>query len=362
VLSSQDPLTISGQQKHSWYGTFVALVLIMMFAMLLILASDGAPFVSPWTSLWTNKFEFNVMPSRNWPVLGACAGYAILACVVSYVGSMLAGVQLNGGTKGTRRKAIRLANYAALGAAFAYVVTLLVIGALGWILSALKFRIFMFGWMTIAGVVLLPVTTWGIAKIFRRTSLLRKSSIFPPLTISITTITMCAIGAIFIMDGLTDALLKQGRAINGARNTPTAAVVQTCAKVSIDIVCAVTLFPTKWQDYELIGDWKLGNVINPNARHQAHFYWHPAKEADRNFALVNLESRKDTTVEIRIAANLICRPDGTSIADSDQFFTVQGRVHGEQHNAPQEMRIRIDNEVPRFVNIMKEVCSLPADA
>lgn len=362
VLRSPTPLKTLTQEKHSWYGLPVALCLIMVFAILLILANEGAPFVDPWTSLWTNKFELNVTPVLNWPVLLRCAGYVISACAISYGGSILAGFQLNEGSSANRQKAIRLAGYASLAAASIYVVILLVIFALGWILYFLKFRIFIFGWMTIAAVALLPITTWGISKVFRRTTLPRSSSFLPPLTISMTTITMCALGAIFVMDGLADASRKQGRAVNSARNNPTAAVVQTCNKLATDVVCAVTLFPTKWQDYELIGDWKLGTILSTNSGHQARFYWHPVKEADHEFALVNVESRKDITIEIRIATNIVCIHGDTNITKDDQFFAVQGRVRGEQRNAPQEMRVRIDNGEPSFENIIKQVCSSKVSA
>ena len=361
VLRAADPLTAAGAGKHSWFGSLIALLILMLLAMLVMLAGDSAPFVDPVTSLWTNKFEFNVTPTLNWPVLVKSGLCVVFACMVSYLTSYLAGWQLNDWKWATRKNAVRLARFAGLATALAYLVVLLLISVLGWILYLLKFRIFFFGWMTMGAVVLLPFTTWGIAKVFRRTSLPQKSSILPPLAISVATIITCATGAVFIMDGLTQALLKQGRTVNSARNTPTAAVVQTCAKATADIVCAVTLFPTKWQDYELIGEWKLGSV-NSDGTHKARFYWHPAKETDRQFAFVTLGSRKEVTVEIRIDATLICKTGNTNISNDDKFFLVQGRVLGEQHNSPQEMRLRIDNTDFEFVKIMKQVCSLKADA
>lgn len=356
ILRSPSPLTAAGQERHSWYGMYVALSLVMLFAMVILLASDGAPFVDPWSSLWTYKFEFHVFPSRNWPVLIRCASYAVLACSVGYLGSLLAGLQLHAGARATRAHTIRLAGYAALFCGFIYVLTLLLIFAIGWVLYLLKIRVYIFGWMTIAAVALLPVTTWGSTRIFRRTSSLQNASMMPALTISMTTVTMCAVGAIFIMDGLADASIKQGRMVNSARNTPTAAVVQTCAKASADLICAITLFPAKWQDYELIGDWKLGSVPDTSGIHKPHFYWHPQKQADREFALVDVDSHKDITVEIRIPMNAVCKPDGTNIAIDDQFFSVQGRVRGEQRNAPQDMRIHIENGAPAFIDMVTQVC------
>ncbi|MED5614525.1 hypothetical protein [Janthinobacterium sp. P210005] len=362
VLKSPQPLAAIGLENHSWYGMPIALFLIMIFAISILIAGDGAPFVDPFTAIWTYKFELHIFPVRNWTVLILSTMYAVLAWVCSYIAIFLAGTLLNGGISGTNKQALRLAGYAALAIACGYAVVLFVFSALGWILYFFKIRIYIWGWMAIATVILIPFATWGVAKAFRRTSLINNSSILPPLVISTTTILACALGAIFIMETLNEAFMKQGRTVNNLRSTPTAAIVQTCARESTDIVCAVTLFPIKWQDYELIGDWKLGNITNPNATHQARFYWHPAKETDRKFALVTLESRKDVTVEIRTEANRVCKTDNTQVANDDRFFAIKGRVLGIQQNAVQEMRLRIDNAEPSFVDIMKQVCSSQIDA
>jgi hypothetical protein len=135
-----------------------------------------------------------------------------------------------------------------------------------------------------------------------------------------------------------------------------AAIVQACTKAPPDIVCAVTLFPVKWQDYELIGPWKLGSVPDAKRGHQPHSDWRPAKELEREFAYVTVESRKDMTVEIRAASAAVCNPSGTTITEADQFFAMRGRVLGEQRTVPQEMRLRIDNAGAGFAGMMKEAC------
>lgn len=356
VLKSTNPFKAAREETHTWWGTCVALGLIMVFAMLVILASDSAPNVNPWTSLWTLKFRLNVEPEFNWPVLLQCALYALSACIIGYLTSCLGGLQLSGGASATRTHAIRLAGYAALGAAFSYLVVLVLVLALGWVLYALNFRIFVYGWMTLAAVVVLPLTTWGIRKVFLRTPLPMKTSILTPLAISMATITSCALAAILIDDVLTDAWIKQGRTVNNIRGTPTAATVQACARASEDIVCAITLFPTKWQDYELIGDWKLGSVPKVDGKHQARFEWRPVKESEHQFARISLESQKDVTVEIRTAASVACKASGTTVIDDDRFFAVSGRILGVQQTAPQEMRVRIDNAASGFVDLMKDAC------
>lgn len=356
VLMSSDPLTSAGQENHSWYSIFFALGLTMAFAMLLILSSDGAPFVDPWTSIWTNKLQFNVQPSYNWEVLLRCATCVIGACAIGYLASVLAGLQLKDEPRETRERAVKLASYAALCTAYTYVVTLLLICALGWLLYALKLPIFIFGWMLASTIFVVPFVTWRMTKILQRTSLRRKSRMLFSLSISTTTIMSCLVGALFVMDSLDVGLLKFGRAVNAARSIPIAVVVQACAKASTDVVCAVTLFPGNWQDYELIGDWELEDVPTPNVGHPVRLNWHPGKDSDRQFALVTVGARKDVTIEIRIAASSVCKPDGTFMAKDHRSFAVQGRVVGEQHNAPKQMRLRIDNTGLSFVEMIERAC------
>ncbi|WP_354674999.1 hypothetical protein [Cupriavidus alkaliphilus] len=328
----------------------------MTFAMLLILSSDGAPFVDPWTSIWTNKLQSNVQPSYNWEVLLRCATCVVGACAIGYLASFLAGMQLKDEPRETRERAVKLASYAALCTAYTYAATLLLICALGWLLYALKFPIFIFGWMVASTILVVPFVTWRMTKTLQRTSLRRKSRILFSLSISTTTITSCLVGALFVMDSLDVGLLKYGRAVNAARSTPIAVVVQACAKASTDVVCAVTLFPGNWQDYELIGDWQLGDVPTPNVGHSVRLNWHPGKDSDRQFGLVTLAAGKDVTIEIRIAASSVCKPDGTFIAKDYRFFAVQGRVLGQQYGAPKQMRLRIDNTERGFVEMMEQAC------
>lgn len=356
VLMSPDPLKAAGQENHSWYSIFAAFGLAMTFAMLAIMSSDGAPFVDPWTSFWMYKLKFNVQPSYNWEVLLRCAACVIGACTISYLVSLFSGMQLKDEPRETRQRAVRLAGYAALCTAYTYAVTLLLICALGWLLYLFKMPIFIFGWMMASTIIVVPFTAWRMAKILERTSLRRKSRILFSLSISTATITSCLAGAIFAMDSLEAGPLKYGRAVNVARNMPIPVVVQACAKTSTNIVCAVTLFPGKWQGYEIIGDWKLEGAPKPTDGHPVRLSWHPGKESDRQFALVTVEARKDVTIELHIAASSVCKPDGTFIAKDDRFFAAQGRVLGEQHDAPKQMRLRIDNTELGFVGMMEQAC------
>lgn len=356
VLMSPDPLKSAGQENHSWYSIFFALGLTMTFAMLVILSSDGAPFVDPWASLWTHKLKFNVQPSYNWEVLLRCAAWAIGACTTGYLFSLLAGIQLKDEPRETRERAVKLAGYAALCTAYTYVITLLLVCALGWLLYALKMPIFIFGWMIASAILVAPLATWGMVKILQRTSLRPKSRVLFSTLISATTITSCLIGTTFIMSSLEVGLLKHGGAVNAMRGTPIPVVIQACASAQTDVVCAVTLFPGEWQGYELIGDWTLENAPLTHDLPAVRHDWRPSKEPDRPFALVTIEARKDVTVEIRIATSSVCKQQGTFITKDHRFFAVRGRVRGEQHNAPKHIRLRIDNTESGFVEMMERAC------
>ena len=121
-------------------------------------------------------------------------------------------------------------------------------------------------------------------------------------------------------------------------------------------MCAITLFPLKWQDHGLIGEWEQGTTDARGAK-QTHVRWQPARDADRVFALVPMEARKDTTVEIRVAAALACGPQGTLVSNADRFFFTRGRIRGEQRAAGLEMRMLIDNSAKGLGDMVREGCA-----
>ena len=355
VLRSPDPLTTAAQEKHAWLGFYTALLLLMATAMGVIIAADMAPYLNPWNALWTAKFAFFIVPSYDWPVLISCALCVLGALAIAVLASWLVGMQLGDGSTVPKDQVRNLAGYAAMGAAGTYALSLFLVSATGWMLSAFGIQVFIFNWLGLAAIAAIVFTTWQIRTLFLRTSLPKKSGWWLPVTISTTTILTCTLGAIFVMNCLTEGFATYGRTVNRARAAPTAAMVQNCAKISTDIVCAITVFPKKWQDYELIGDWRLGTRTSGD-KFQSHSSWHPAKETDRAFALIKIASNQDITVEIRIATSIVCKPGGSHLADSDQFFAVQGRVLGETHNAPQKMYILINNANTGFAASLKNAC------
>lgn len=356
VMTATDPLLAVQDEKHSQYGLPIAVAVVMTVATVLLLASDGAPFVGPFDALWTYKLEPHVVPSVNWPVLLWCFAYVVIAWLVAVAATVLAGLKLNNGVVARRRLVIRFTGYAALCAACAYLATSLLIVAIGWSLHFLKVYTFMLGWMWLAPLLVIPSTTFALRKVFLRTALPHAGGVLWPLSVSMAVIASSVISSIWIMNELAEASLAHGRTVNVIRNTPTAAVVQTCTRTGADIACAVTLFPAKWQDYELIGDWKLGKVVDAKTGHQKRFTWRILSEHDNVFPVVTLHAEQDTTVEIRITRSQVCNGQDTKVDTSDRFFAIQGRVRGQQRVVPQEMRLRIDNPEPGFVNMMHQAC------
>lgn len=356
VLRAPDPLDAAKKAMHAWHGMFAALGLLMALSMLLILAADGAPYVYPWDAIWTYKFAFFVTPSKDWNVLIPCALFALAALGIAAFGSWLVGLQLRGMTGAATKDVQILVEYTAIGAAATFVMMLLLASAIGWILFAFGVRIYVFGSLALAGLLSIPLTAWQIRKIFQRTTLSGTSGWLSPIAISAVTILTSMLAAIFVMNWLAEGFSTRGKTVNSIRNGPTVTVVQACSPAANDIVCAVTLFPGKWQDYELIGAWRLGRLTNSGRNLLTHVSWHPANATNLAFPLVKLESNKDMTIEIRIGASLVCTSPGTSIVGDDQYFAVQGRVLGERRNVPQQMLLRVDNARGAFAEMLKQAC------
>lgn len=357
VLTSRDPLAAAAQEDHPWYSVLAAFGVALTLAMLVIMSSDGAPFVDPWRSLWELKLKFNVQPTYNWEILLRAAGCVVGAWVICYWVSRLAGQQLDDEPRGTRSKAIKLGSYAALCVAYAYTALLLLVCALGWLLFAFKVTVFVFGWLIASTMVFAPVAVFALERIIRRTPLSRKSRILFSVAVGIVPVSSCFVGATFAMDSLDAGPQKYGQAVNESRRYPISMVVQACQKASPNIVCAVTLYPGKWQDYELIGDWTVEDVPTTNNKPTAHLDWQPGKDSDRQFALVKVESRKDVTIEIHVPVSTACKSTGSVVTKDTHFFAVQARVLGEQHNAPKQVRLRIDNAELGFTQMMERACA-----
>jgi len=356
VWRSPTPATSAAAQKYSKYGLPLAIALLMAMAIALLVASDGAPFVAPWTSLWTYKFELHVNPSYDWEVLAWCIGYSLGAYVVAGIVTWLIGLMLRRWLGGANPPGVRLAAYAALGALGIYLAAQLLALSAGWILYALNVPVFIFGWLAIAAILALPLATWGIRRLFRRATLSVNVGIIFPLVISTATILSSVLAASFIIEELSDAAMARGREVNVMRSTPMPVIAQNCVKASEDVVCAFSLFPGQWQGYELIGDWRLGAVPSLQAGHQARFDWRLPEEAGRVFGLAKLEAEKDMTLELRTSAARLCTKEGTQLRTDEMFFSVLGRVLGVQRNAPQDLRLRIDNVKGGFVEMVKKAC------
>lgn len=356
VLKNINPLDVIKASGIKLYGLPIALLMLMLVAWIILLAGESVPFNSPYDAVWTYKFEQFYPPKKgSWVVLWALLGVLIPYLFVNLVCLAVAGY-LNDWqrTKETVHLAL-LAGYTVMAVLFTFILTLLLVTGAGWLASLFNSHFFVLRWLIVSTCLLLPLTTWGILKILQRTPATHKPKLVGALLISCVTLLGSTWGALYTIDYLTKAMLSQGSKVNGARNAPTGAVVQECLKDATDIVCAVTLFPSKWQDYELIGDWKLGSV-DDKRNHHVHSTWSSAKEADRKYALLHLEAGKDLTVEIRSQLSSLCTAGKATVKKDDIFFIVRGRIRGVQHLLPQEMRLRVDNMNNSFSAMLDKAC------
>lgn len=359
ALRATDPVAQLRAMKYSAPWTFATLLLAMALTMLVVLAGEYAPFVDPLTGLWDFKFKSLVEPTVDWGVLVPCGLIALAAAVIVQFVAWAMGRALTAAPPGHRPEGTPLASYSALAATIFCLLVLVSIHVLGWVSSLLKLHVFVIGWISLMPFFATPFAALGLYRVYRRTPFAKKAGLKAAALISCGAIFACTTGGLLIMERLSAASTEQGRAVNGARALPTAAVVQSCALSDPNIVCAITLFPAQWQDYELIGDWELGTVDSKGGKVvRRPMRWRPAQAADRVLALVPLEAGKDVTVEVSVPSAVACGEQGIAISNDDRFFFMRGRVRGQLRTSGMELRLRIDNAPEGLADLVKPQCAL----
>lgn len=355
TLRSPAPFTEIRDKSVSQFWTYCVLALPLFLTMMIIWAGDLAPYVDPVSAIWLHRIKLFVVPTANWSVLSQIAAIAIAAVAMACGASALAGARLGDRQRGERRHAITLSAYATFGAAVMYLVLMLTVYGIGWLLAAIQIRIYVLAWMIFASFAFVPICSQWLVGLFRRTTLPRLGHFSSALLISSGVMTTCLVGALHSLNRADAAMHNYGVSVNHARQTATATIVQACEKAADDIVCAVTLFPEKWQDYELIGNWTLGEINEAGVK-LTDLQWQPTHDANHAFAVVALTARQDVTVEIRVKANSVCTAQSSQALEQDHFFFVTGRIRGEQTRSPLQLRLRIDNTPETLADLVRQSC------
>ncbi len=148
---------------------------------------------------------------------------------------------------------------------------------------------------------------------------------------------------------------NKGSAIFKARQSPITGVVQICDAEIDTISCAVTLWPGPWQDWELIGSWKLGAFDDKDREKES--IWKIPSENGNHFSMISINALKDTTVEISAPRDQICGNNGSiNVKETDILFKVAGRKRGVEQMISDEARIHIENQKPFFSEKIKIAC------
>lgn len=340
ALRAPNPLTdIKNVSIANTFWAFFALLAIMVAEIIVIIAGANTPFVDPITQLWNYNFKLYWDSELDWKNLLVCVWYILGACSSVLVVSALVGYRL-GWSALVKKQSTLLGIYCALGTAFICLMVTLSIYGMSWIFHLLNLYIFTLLWLPLAVLAVVPFATIWLRRVFARAGLVASKRGLAAFSISIVTSIAGVSAGIQIEAHLHSSLLDHGRQVNNARSTPTPAILQMCTFNDKDVVCAITLFPSKWQGYELIGAWSMSKKIDQDPQ-DAGNRWLPSLGDDHALPIVSMDGGKDVTVELHMPLNKACGPRGSLITNDERYFFVNGRVRG-LHQSPQRMRISLD--------------------
>lgn len=354
ALRAPNPLTaIKNAGIANTFWAFFALLAIMVVEILVIIAGVNAPYVDPITQIWDYNFKLYWDSELDWKILLVCIWYTLGACFFAFIVSALLGYRL-GGLPSEKKKSTLLGIYCALGTAFVCLIVTLCIYGMSWIFRLLNLHIFTLLWLSLAVLTTLPFTTFWLHRIFHRAGFVASKRWSAAFAISVATSIVGASAGMQIEAYLNSSLLDHGRQVNKARSTPTPAIVQMCTFNDKDIVCAITLFPSRWQGYELIGAWSMSKKIDQDPQ-DAGNRWLPSIGDDHVLPIISVDGGKDLTVELHMPLNKACGPQGSLIENEERYFFVNGRVKGV-HQSPQRMRISIDTSGSGLGDMIGDEC------
>jgi hypothetical protein len=247
-----------------------------------------------------------------------------------------------------------LTRFSTIGAVLIYILALLLVYAIGWALFLFKVYISVFLWMTAAAILAVPAAAVFLWRVFQRTPLPKPWQFHGAMVIAIYTYVASACGAMLVMKVLDDGMSSYGQEVNRARQLPIASVAQACEQSGDMIACAITLYPVRWQSYELIGNWRLG-VVDEQGKVHAQVNWKPNGSDGQHFPIVPVEADKNSTVEIHVPVTAACGAQ-TALTRMHNFFTVKARIRDIQRLVSDEIRIRVDNMPPVFFDMVKAAC------
>lgn len=357
VLLSDDPKRTIENNKHSSIWIFFALVVAITLSVITLLSGKYAPWVSPITSVWDYLFKPFITPKIDYGVMSLVALAIFTSSGIAYLICCWIGRKLAGRRKKDVPIATNLAISCAIVSAFVCVASAILIQAIGWAIKAINIYLYVDRWTFFAAIAITSAFALWFPKIFKKAGYTAQTPYFYSWLLASYVAVPSFIGAYIVDGSLSSSMLERGRAINHARQLPIGAVAQVCRPFSQTLTCAITLWPQRWQDFELIGPWKLGTT-DTNNKPLIHSTWEPTHLDGKALPVISLEAGKDSTFEINIPLTDACAGSRTRVSDSDGFFFILGRVKGEQRLASIELSVRLDNQNPPFPELLNDACRL----
>ncbi len=143
--------------------------------------------------------------------------------------------------------------------------------------------------------------------------------------------------------------------IEEARKTPIPAEIEMCEIHQKNISCAIILRSRELQDFELIGNWRLGDEIS--TKKSSQYIWQAQSDSSKHFQLVSIDENKSKTIELSIPIDRICINKHSLVNAEDVLFTARGRRKYVNEKFSEGFGIKIDNKFSSFQNMLEEVCT-----
>ncbi|MFZ6876451.1 Yip1 family protein [Undibacterium sp. Di27W] len=352
---STNPRKEINSRKHDVWLVRYGLLAIITLLQIILFAGLEAPWITPIDQVWTWNLKRFVDPKLDISVLLIISLAVLAATVIAYLISRFAAVKLASNLPNELNFTKILSLYCAIISVAVYCIASLILQGISWLFHVR---------LSIVGVPVMVYTVFPLGifiifwmnRVFELAGISKKKNrliIRGLLTFYI--VIPCTASTIFIGEYLSHSKTAQTEYIQRIRNTPIDAVVQSCDPVDHKIICLVTMWPVTWQDFEFMGEWKLGKIDSKD-KFIVSSDWLPKREHEQHFSIISISANTEITLEVSGQQDQVCAKDPGGIQASDLFFLTKGRNKKMQQMTPHEFKIRIQNMKPYFVDIVQDAC------
>jgi len=373
AIKAKDPRAVLHGTSHKWYAVLLALIGAMILTIGSYCSGQYVPYRYPFDVLIDHLAPF-VTPTLDYVVITQLLLYPIgLGCVCYFICRLCskdAIRQVAAKNKRSEEDFVR-----ALGVACVFLASSWVfIGAIGlaglsWAIEYFVRHNFKSGWQLVsylsydtlakyATCLFIVVMPFKIRKIFvsAKVQLVRPLAFGFAISVLVSLFSMA--GATIIFDQIGSVYVQRGQLTNKIHELPVAGVIQLCTHDSLKINCTISLYPERQQNFEYFGTWTLGRYPQSGTSTAIMMEsWQSALQSGKNIPTISVDEKKDISVDISVDKADLCKKIPLEGGETDSFFFfVKGRIKGEQSVNSKDLRIHIENDAPKFAQLINAAC------